>query len=307
MGHPVGHEPQLVEIARAELERRPEPEGVVLAAPLAQPDQVDLHVLIDVPAVVAQQPGPSVPADDDQIEVAVLVVVGDGDRPAGAQAVGGGKDPRVVLEASRAVVAEQEDAAPARRRGLAHDDQIEPAVVVEVEKRSVQTGDATQLAPELARSGVPLERPVPAVVVQRGLRSVEGRHEQVEEPVIVVIADRDGSGMANSCEAACRRHVLKVPLAQITEEPDAPVRADDDQIGAAIAVEVPYTCVAAPGSCEAHLRGQLAKRAVEVVAVRPAPGCRRKEEIQIAVVVEIHEQRPRDPGAGRGRRIGQSS
>ena len=90
------------------------------------------------------------------------------------------------------------------------------------------------------------------------------------------------------------------------EEPDAPVRADDDQIGAAIAVEVPYARVAAPGSCEAHLRGQLAKRAVEVVAVRPVPGCRRKEEIEIAVVVEIHEQRPRDPGAGRGRRIGQS-
>ena len=310
VGDPVGHDAQLVEIARAELERRAEPEGVVLAAPLAQPDQVDLYVLIHVPAVVAQQPGPSVPADDDQIEVAVLVVVGHGDRAAGPQAVGGGKDRGVVLEASRGVVAEQEHAAPARRRGLAHDDQIEPAVVVEVEKRGVQAGDAAQLAPELARSRVPLERAVPAVVVQRGLRSVEGRHEQVEEPVIVVIADRDRAGMADSSEPARRRHVLEVPLAQVMEEPDAPVRADEHQIGVAVAIEVAYGRVAAAnrraGSCEAHLRGQLAKRAVEVVAVRPVPGCRRKEEIQIAVVVEIHEQRPRDPGAGRGCRIGQS-
>src|SRR5207249_1139411 len=68
------------------------------------------------------------------------------------------------------VVAEQEHATPAGRggRGFAHHDEVEEAIVVEVEECGVQAGDAAQLAPQLAGPRVRLEGAVPAVVVQRG-------------------------------------------------------------------------------------------------------------------------------------------
>src|SRR2546422_8524044 len=130
MRYPVGHQAQQVEIARPQLERRAESEGVVLSAPLAQPDQPYFDILIDVPAVVAEQPGPPIPPGDNQVEVSVLIDVGYGDGPPRPQAVG--KDRRVVLEPSCRVVTEQEHTTPAGRggRGFAHHDQIELAVVV---------------------------------------------------------------------------------------------------------------------------------------------------------------------------------
>ena len=186
MGHAVGGEPQLVEIPRAQLERRAQPERVVLPTALPERDETHVHILIHVPAVVPQQAGPTVPADDDQVEVAVLVEVGDGDRPASPQAVG--QNGRKVFEAPRRVVTEQEHAPPARRRGFTYYDQIEPPVVVEVENGGVKARDARELAPQRARLGVQLERAVPAILVQCGLSPVESGHEQVEETVVVVVA-----------------------------------------------------------------------------------------------------------------------
>src|SRR2546426_11961144 len=87
-----------------------------------------------------------------------------GDGPAGPQA--DGKNRGVVLEAPRRIVAKQAHAA------LPHHDQIEPAVVVEVEERGVQTRDAGELAAQAVRAGVALERAVAAVVIQRGIGAV---------------------------------------------------------------------------------------------------------------------------------------
>jgi hypothetical protein len=42
---------------------------------------------------------------------------------------------------------------------------------------------------------------------------------------------------------------------------------------------------------EAHRRGHLAERAVQVIAVRAGSGSRREQEIEITVVVKVHEQR----------------
>src|SRR5437870_4510424 len=96
--------------------------------------------LFHMASVAKVKARPSHPADDDQVQVAVLVDGRDGNGPAGPQAVLGGQDRGVVLEASRRVVAEQ------ARAAFPHDDQIEPAVVVEVEERGVQTRDARERA-----------------------------------------------------------------------------------------------------------------------------------------------------------------
>ena len=93
----------------------------------------------------------------------------DGNGAAGPQAVG--EDRRVVLEPPRRVVAEQAHAA------LPYDDQIEPAIVVEVEERGVQTGDTRQRVAQRARTGVELEGAVAAIAVQRGAGPLEGRQE----------------------------------------------------------------------------------------------------------------------------------
>src|SRR5207244_7852336 len=81
-----------------------------------------------------------------------------------------GQDRRVVLEPPDWVVAEQEHATPAGRggQGFAHHDEVEEAIVVEVEECGVQAGDAAQLAPQLAGPRVRLEGAVPAPGVQRG-------------------------------------------------------------------------------------------------------------------------------------------
>src|SRR5207247_4554851 len=115
--------------------------------------------------------------------------------------------------------------------------------------------------------------------------------------------DRDRSGAPCRGEPTRRRDVLEAPLAEVVEEPDAPVRADDHEICPAVAIEVAERDVAAGSSGEAHLGGQLTERAVEVVAVCARPGARREDEIEIAVVVEIHEQRS-DRGGGGGVRAG---
>src|SRR5207249_3063809 len=84
----------------------------------------------------------------------------------------------------------------------------------------------------------PPAHPSPSVVVQRVLGAVEGRHEQIEEPVVVVVADRDRAGAPRDREPARRRDVLEAALAEVVEEPGAPVRADDHEICPAVAIEV---------------------------------------------------------------------
>src|SRR5207247_10598863 len=113
-------------------------------------------------------------------------------------------------------------------RGFADHDEIEEAVVVEVEECGVQAGDAAQLAPQLAGPRVRLEGAVPAVVVQRRFPGpIERRHEQVEKAVVVVIAHRHRAGTRDSAETARRRRVYEAPLSELAEQPTPPVAAGD--------------------------------------------------------------------------------
>src|SRR5207244_11963763 len=117
-------------------------------------------------------------------------------------------------------------------RRLSDHVEIEEAVVVEVEECGAQAGDAAQLAPQLAGPRVRLEGAVPAVVVQRRLPSpIEGRHEQVEKAVVVVIAHRHRAGARDSAETARGGRVFEAPLAEVVEQPNAPGGADDSETG----------------------------------------------------------------------------
>src|SRR5207244_5819519 len=117
----------------------------------------------------------------------------------------------------------------------------------------VQAGAAAQLAPQLAGPRVRLEGAVPAVVVQRGSPSpspspspcpIEGRHEQVEKAVVVVIAHGHRAGARDSAETAPGRRVLEAPPAEVAEQPQAPVVAHDHEIGVAVTVELPERHIA---------------------------------------------------------------
>ena len=89
------------------------------------------------------------------------------------------------------------------------------------------------------------------------------------------------------------------------KQPRAPVGGDDHQIGVTVAVEIARGGVAAALHGQAHRGRRLAERAVEVVAVGTVSGGRREKEIEVAVMIQIREQRLRDgPGIGQTSRGG---
>ena len=76
------------------------------------------------------------------------------------------------------------------------------------------------------------------------------------------------------------------------------VGADHHEIGAAVAVQVAEHHVAAASPRQPHRGCHLAERAVQVIAVRAIPGGRREQQIEVPVVVQVHEQ-----GLGGARRV----
>ena len=180
-----------------------------------------------------------------------------------------------------------------RTHGLPHHHQIEPAIVVEVEEGGVEAHDAGERAAQAVTPGIALEGAVAAVMVQRGVAAIERRQKQVEEPVVVVVADRDRAGPPYGGEAARRRHVLEPPLTEVVEQPRVAIAREHHQIGAAVAVEIARGGVAAALHGQAHRRGHLAERAVEVVTVDAVSPRRREQEVEVAVMVHVREQRLR--------------
>src|SRR5256886_4006986 len=73
--HGTRHDARLVQLACPQLERRADAETVVLAAPRPQGGELDLHILVGVAAVVKKQPRPPVLSHDDQVQVAVAIVI----------------------------------------------------------------------------------------------------------------------------------------------------------------------------------------------------------------------------------------
>ena len=75
-----------------------------------------------------------------------------------------------------------------------------------------------------------------------------------------------------------------------------------------VAVEVTEGGVAGPADSappQAHRTGHFLELPVADVAVHPVPGGRCQEQVEVAVVIEVHEQRGRggrrgaEPGSGR--------
>ena len=136
-------------------------------------------------------------------------------------------------------------------------------------------------------------------MVQGRVGAAQIRDEQVEEPVVVVIAHGDRCSGVHGCEAACRRRVFVVALAEVVEQPQSPVGPHDHEIGVAVTVEVPERRVAAPlPDREAHRGGHLPERAVELLPIGAVPRGGRQQQIEVAVVIEVEEQRL--PGGGHG-------
>src|SRR2546425_7405566 len=163
---------------------------------------------------------------------------------------------RIIHEATGVVVPEQEEAACSRRRGRSAHDEVQKAVVVEVEEeRRARCESAQRL--ERSATAIRLERPVTTVVVEDGRRSARRGDEQVEVPVVVVVAHGDRRGVAGRPglrQTAGRRRVLETALSRVPEQREPPVLSDDDEVREAIAIEVPEGGVSAPppAAAQAH-------------------------------------------------------
>src|SRR5439155_782989 len=86
-----------------------------------------------------------------------------------------------------------------------------------------------------------LERAVAAVAVQHGRRPPRCGDEQVEEPVVVVVADCDRGGSARRSrlrQAASRRRVLEPALSSVPEQRQTSVFSRNEQVEPSVVVVV---------------------------------------------------------------------
>ncbi len=187
---------------------------------------------------------------------------------------------------------EREPAAPARRRAARHQE-VEPAVVVVVERLGRRRARRTQRAQRAVGAPLAGEATSAPVEPERRLDAARAAHEDVEEPVVVEVPERHRARGAGARHPAPRRRVTEALRPAVVEELVAPRLARDEEVDAPVAVEVAEGGVAgrtAAGEPEGGRR--VAEGAVEVVAVhggRPLP---HEQEVQVAVVVEVREERP---------------
>ena len=127
MRHGVCDDTSLVELAGTHLEPGADAVRVVLAAPETQRREPDAHREVRVPTVVAEQVDAAL-APEDEILIAVAVDVGDHQRSDGIAPYFRRQELAAVCEPAGPIVVEQRGA---MRPG---DDQVEPTVVVVVEK-----------------------------------------------------------------------------------------------------------------------------------------------------------------------------
>jgi len=90
-------------------------------------------------------------------------------------------------------------------------------------------------------------------------------------------------------QAAGRRRVREMALSRVAEQRETSVASHDDQVHKPVAVEVAEGGVAAPTAAgQAHRPGHFLEPPVDI-AVHPVPGGRGEEQVEVGVVIEIHE------------------
>ena len=303
----VGHGVDLEEVSGADLDARADPEAVVLAAPVPEPGEVEPQIMVRVAAVVAQQARAAIASEDDEVGVAILVVVEGMNGPEREREVGEelGGGPEAPLP----LVAEQPQSglgAGARGRGRARDREVQPAIVVEVDEEHISRDEAVQRQRRGER-----ERVGDGAVQQADAVGSGGR--DVQPAVAVHVADRDGlriRGRGDAGAAGRRPGEAVGPLAEgapalVVEEPQAARALGEDDVEIPVVVEIRegrVPCIGIRGSREAEVGRHLREAQVAVVAkeaVRAGPGLK---HIQVPVLVEVRNE-DIIRRAGRGARL----
>src|SRR4051812_23519407 len=134
--HSARRNTRLVDVAGAQLELGAKAERVVLAAPGAQRLQLDIHGEVAVPPVVADESCDTRGIRDEEILITIVVDVSDGDADPARRTNCRGQERRSIDEAAGAVVSKEiyVPASLRRRPGGADNEQVEPSVVVVVDK-----------------------------------------------------------------------------------------------------------------------------------------------------------------------------
>ena len=137
-------------------------------------------------------------AGDEEVEPAIVVVVGPGRRVGIERLVQPGLG-RHVGESSAAVVAEQRGPDRVRQPRAARDEQVEAAVVVVI---GLVADQAAELAGHAGRLTAVLERPISPVVVERHrLGRVHRRDRQVEPAIAVEVVHDRAAGLVEAIHA----------------------------------------------------------------------------------------------------------
>ena len=180
MGREDPHRPGDVELARLDLDERPEPRAVHLPRAGRQPFEDHLQPAVRVAAVVLEDDGLAAGLEDE-VEVAVVVDI-ERDHPRGGRHPRRQDRPR--LEGGRARPAER------GRPFLARDDEVREAVVVEVGEE--ERPDSELAGPGQVRALLADEAPVP--LVDEDDEPLRRRDDEVQRPVRVQIVGRQGAG-----------------------------------------------------------------------------------------------------------------
>ena len=172
------------------------PNGVAVA-PL--PHQANQKGVVPVTAVVPQEIGGLTVVGCQQVEVPVIVDIGDGKRSTDLlHGEAAPRRPPLLDEAASAGVVEQQPALRVLRSGAhlrrvvddvaVRDGDVEPAVVVVVEERCAEADEWQRREREAALAGRIDEQPPAQIAKQRRRLELVIRHDQIQPAVAVVVA-----------------------------------------------------------------------------------------------------------------------
>src|SRR5262249_55576230 len=142
-----------------------------------------------------------------------------------------------------------------------------------------------------ARAAVASERSVAVVEPQTRLTGRRPRDEDIDEAIVVVIADGDRRSAGESEATVGDR---EMPASLVVIERGRTLFADDENVHPPVAIEIGERRVArrATGAGrESHRLRHVRERAVEVIAIDDECRTADQHEIEIAVVIEIREER----------------
>ena len=178
----------LGQIAGHDLHTRPDAVTITLNA-----DRFDQHGIVRIATIVAQQLRPAIQIVDDHVDIAIIIYIAEGGSPArvffrkrSAQLCGHfGKGPVAIVLVNEIALA------VAWQLGVdvaVDDKQINPTIVVIVKELGSPTHVRKTYRGDFSSVGNVGERIEAVVMVERVVVVVEIGYEQVEPPVMVVVA-----------------------------------------------------------------------------------------------------------------------